>query len=341
MVIALLTMLYAGIYAQTPKELVEQGEKYYEQEDYVKAVDCFRRAAEQGDAEGQLNYGAMFFLGKGVEQNYKTAFEWILKSANNGNIDGQNDLGYLYENGFGIDQNYNKALEWYKKASDNGSGSASQSIAMLYWNGNGVEMSKKKSAEWSLKGAEQGDAGAQYGIGYCYENGYGVEQNTKKAIEWYTKAAEQGDEDAMKALDRIKNPVGELYYYYSNLIDVGVVIQFDANSIWVQEIQHISSNFTQSSVEKIINENFRLAEKAMAYYDYEIKDIQKEFGVSIFDSVSTSIDKQVYKENSSSSCYEFSSYHETLRYGKMNDENTGIFYSRVSLQDFYHKITGN
>lgn len=123
-VIALFAMLGVTVFAQTPKELVEQGEKYFEQQDYSKAVDCFRRAAEQGDAEGQNTYGGMFFNGTGVEQNHKTAFEWFQKSANQGCVEGQFDLGYCYENGYGVEKDTKKAIKWYIKAAEQGNNAA-------------------------------------------------------------------------------------------------------------------------------------------------------------------------------------------------------------------------
>lgn len=57
--------------------------------DDVKAAYWFRRAAEHGQAEGQLMLGALYFFGEGVPQSNIDAFAWCELAHNNG----QNDAG--------------------------------------------------------------------------------------------------------------------------------------------------------------------------------------------------------------------------------------------------------
>jgi TPR repeat protein len=102
----------------------------------------------------------MFFVGKGVEQNYTKAFEWYLKAAEQGNTDAQIHIGYMYHEGKGVDQNDIEAIKWLAKA------------------------------------AEQGDANAQYNLGVMFGNGYGTEQDEDKALDWYEKAAKNGYRNA-------------------------------------------------------------------------------------------------------------------------------------------------
>ena len=44
----------------------------------------------------------------------------------------------------------------------------------------------------------------QFNLGECYEQGKGVKQDINQAIHWYTLSAEQGYEDAIEALERLK-----------------------------------------------------------------------------------------------------------------------------------------
>ena len=44
--------------------------------DYAEAVKWYRLAAEQGDATGQINLGAMYYQGRGVAQDYVRAYMW-------------------------------------------------------------------------------------------------------------------------------------------------------------------------------------------------------------------------------------------------------------------------
>ena len=90
-------------------------------QNYGKAVEWFRKAAEQGYAWGQCNLADMYRDGKGVAQNYTEAVKWYTKAAEQGIGKAQNSLGNRYFNGEGITKDISKAIEWYKKALENGS----------------------------------------------------------------------------------------------------------------------------------------------------------------------------------------------------------------------------
>ena len=53
-------------------------------QDLVQAVQWYRKAAEQGFAQAQYNFGVMYAKGEGVRQNYKIAKEWFGKACDNG-----------------------------------------------------------------------------------------------------------------------------------------------------------------------------------------------------------------------------------------------------------------
>ena len=59
-------------------------------------------AAEQGDANSQIQLGAMYYLGQGVPQDYAKAMAWYRKSAEQGNTNAQYDLGLMYAEGKSI-----------------------------------------------------------------------------------------------------------------------------------------------------------------------------------------------------------------------------------------------
>ena len=54
------------------------------EEDDVKAVEWYRKAAEQEYSDAQYNLGAMYYNGEGVEQDYAKAVEWVRKAAEQG-----------------------------------------------------------------------------------------------------------------------------------------------------------------------------------------------------------------------------------------------------------------
>ena len=175
------------------------------EQSYEKAVEWYRKAADQGYARAQHNLGYMYYSGHGVEQSYEKAVEWYRKAADQGLAAAQNNLGYMYYCGHGVEQSYEKAVEWYRKAADQGLAAAQSDLGYMYYNGQGVEQSYEKAVEWDRKAVDQGYAVAQYDLGYMYYSGHGVEQSYEKAVEWYRKAADQGNADA-------QNRLGNMYY---------------------------------------------------------------------------------------------------------------------------------
>ena len=71
---------------------------------YVKAVDLYRKAAEQGYAVAQFNLGKMYENGKGVSQSDEQACRWYIKAAIQGHADAQNNLQRMYREGGSLTQ---------------------------------------------------------------------------------------------------------------------------------------------------------------------------------------------------------------------------------------------
>ena len=187
----------------TAQEKFELGLKYYRAKEYAKAVELYRKAAEQGYAPAQNEIGVCYEKGIGVLQNYDKAAEWYQKAAEQGNAFGQANLGVCYHYAHGVNQNYAKAVEWYKKSAVQGCVIAQNNLGVCYENGQGVIQDYTSAVEWYQKAAEQGFEIAQNNLGVCYENGHGVPKSTTKAIEWYRKAAKQGYDAAKKNLRRL------------------------------------------------------------------------------------------------------------------------------------------
>lgn len=175
------------------------------EQDYAKAAEWYRKAAEQGAAEAQYHLGVLYYEGDGVEQNYTKTAEWYRKAADQGDDEAQNNLGVMYECGEGVKQSYQRAIVWYRKAADQGNAIAQNNLGELYRNGQGVNQDYAKAMELYLAAAEQDYVDAQYNLGEMYELGQGVEQDYTKAAEWYKKAADQGDEDSQAKLKQIQS----------------------------------------------------------------------------------------------------------------------------------------
>jgi len=47
----------------------------------------------------------MYYYGRGDDDNYSKAVEWHRKAAEQGHADAQNHLGQMYQYGLGVDKN--------------------------------------------------------------------------------------------------------------------------------------------------------------------------------------------------------------------------------------------
>ncbi|KXS16575.1 HCP-like protein [Gonapodya prolifera JEL478] len=177
---------------------------YGVEKDVQQAVQWFRKAAEQGLAHAQMWLGCCYYRGEGVMKDVQQAVQWIRKPAEQGLADAQSILGKCYYNGAGVEKDFQQAVQWYRKAAEQGDADAQSNLGGCYYTGEGVEKDFLQAVHWYRKAAEQGDADAQSNLGGCYYTGEGVEKDFLLAVHWYCKAAEQGDA-AAKSWLRIHN----------------------------------------------------------------------------------------------------------------------------------------
>ncbi len=151
----------------TPEQMYQKGYNYYHNKQYAEAVDWFRKAAEQGYAEGQY---------------------W---------------LGWCYRDGHGVAKDKSMAVYWYRKAAEQGHASGQYWLGFYYYWGQGVAEDKSMAVYWYRKAAEQGLA--QYELGECYEYGYGVAKDKSMALYWYRKAAAGYDPRAIEKVQQLES----------------------------------------------------------------------------------------------------------------------------------------
>ena len=174
-------------------------------QDYARAAAWLRKAAEQGHAQAQSEFGTMLDDGKGVEENEEEAVAWYRKSAEQGNPYGEINLACAYQSGKGgMDKDSAAAFEWMKKAADHDLPIAWFTLGTMYEAGTGVEKDGAEALRWYRKAAEsdteQARAFAQNSVGRCHHFGIGVEPDEKEALVWYLKSAEAGNPAAMDNL---------------------------------------------------------------------------------------------------------------------------------------------
>src|SRR5437879_1694073 len=104
LLVALLTpMLHADFAA---------GLHAYEAKNYATALKEWLPLAEAGDAPSQFNIGLLYLDGTGVPQSDEKAVEWFRRSADQGYAKAQGNLGALYAVGRGVRRDYIGAHMW-------------------------------------------------------------------------------------------------------------------------------------------------------------------------------------------------------------------------------------
>jgi TPR repeat protein len=139
-------------------------------------------AAQAGFAEGATAYN---------NKNYQLAYREIAPLANAGNPDAEHLLGLMYYMGRGVPQDYKKALEWHRKAALKGKADAQYVVGAMYYTGNAVIQDHKQAVVWFRKAAEQGHADAQQVLGlmYRYHIGGMPQDNVIAYMLWNLAAA--------------------------------------------------------------------------------------------------------------------------------------------------------
>ena len=72
--------------------------------------------AEAGDRTATRQLAEAYYLGKGVEQDFKIASQWYEKLAKQGDVRAQTSLGLMFARGYGVEKNIELALKWWKLA---------------------------------------------------------------------------------------------------------------------------------------------------------------------------------------------------------------------------------
>jgi len=108
----------------------------------AKAVQWYRKSAEQGDAEAQFNLGVMYDKGRGVPQDDAKAVKWYRRSAKQGFAPAQYNLGFMYVEGQSVSQDHVRAYMWFDLAGAFGDKNARKGRALA-----AVEMTSAQIAE--------------------------------------------------------------------------------------------------------------------------------------------------------------------------------------------------
>lgn len=147
--------------------LLSLGHVYYigtvGQQDYAKAFELYKQAAELGNSTAEFCIGVMYMEGQGVSQDYVQAFQWFKKSAEHGNLNAKFNLGGMYLEGKGVTQNNKLAVNYFKEveAADPQNAQVLFTLGLIYLSGKGGRLDYNLAYSYFKKAASLGHAEAQ------------------------------------------------------------------------------------------------------------------------------------------------------------------------------------
>lgn len=102
--------------------LIALGAMYYEgrgvEQDYEKAAKYYKEAADTGNSQAMSNYGYNCYYGNGVEVDYEKAYQYFAYAAVLGEYDAINKFGDFYRDGKYVEENKTLAFKIYRHGID-------------------------------------------------------------------------------------------------------------------------------------------------------------------------------------------------------------------------------
>lgn len=109
-----------------------EGASAYNARNYALALKEITPLARSGNADAQHLLGLMYYMGRGVQRDYRQAFSWHYKAALQGKADAQYVIGAMYYTGNSVPQDHKLAVQWFRKAAEQGHPDAQHALGLMY-----------------------------------------------------------------------------------------------------------------------------------------------------------------------------------------------------------------
>jgi TPR repeat protein len=109
-----------------------EGANAYNARNYTQALKEITPLAKAGNADAQHLLGLMYYMGRGVQRDYRQAFAWHYKAAVQGKADAQYVIGAMYYTGNAVPQDHKLAVQWFRKAAEQGHPDAQHALGLMY-----------------------------------------------------------------------------------------------------------------------------------------------------------------------------------------------------------------
>jgi cell division septation protein DedD len=130
---------------------VRAGVEAWQAGNYDEAIRIWRPLADRGDADAQYNLAQAYFLGRGVPQNLTLAEQWYERAARQGHAEAQANYGLLlFQNG-----RRREALPWVERAANRGDARAQYVLGTALFNGDLVARDLPRAYALMTRAAQQ------------------------------------------------------------------------------------------------------------------------------------------------------------------------------------------
>lgn len=131
---------------------LEDAQAAYDRGKYALAIELWQPLAEQGNPAAQAGLGGLYLGGYGVARDEVVAMAWFRKAAEQGHANGQFSLASLY---FSKKQ-YAPAASWYRRAAEQGQALAQIRLARMYVEGQSLARDDVEAFKWFALAADRG-----------------------------------------------------------------------------------------------------------------------------------------------------------------------------------------
>ena len=151
----------------------------------TKAFEFATRAAEAGDAGGQLVLGKCYYRGWGTRIDWALALARFQLCEDDYAAESYKNRGTIYsQGGYAVEQDFTAAEDCFHKAAEAGSKESQFKLAGMFYNALGAQRSYAEARKWYNLAADQNYDPAQFMLGYMLYMGKGAsEENAENAVQ--------------------------------------------------------------------------------------------------------------------------------------------------------------
>lgn len=153
----------------------------------------WKKAAEEGDADGLYYMGVYYGTGDVVSHDYQKSVDYLEKAAEKGHLDAVFQLGVYHMFGFGVKKDIHRALNFFEQAAKEDHAEAAAWAGQIYEYGtDGIKVNHKKAFDLYMIAARHDNEEAMWYVIQGYLLGQGTKRDYPKAYEWVEKAEKLG-----------------------------------------------------------------------------------------------------------------------------------------------------